>query len=108
MPIEEVGLYHMTDGKLNALVAVGPLNPREVSDMRATDELVAPIAKATGGGIYWIGKANRRADVPAVRFVGKDRTAAGHDWLGITAQRRLCRDIGRSRRRWCCRRSRSR
>ncbi|MFZ1991461.1 MAG: hypothetical protein WAW96_17020 [Alphaproteobacteria bacterium] len=82
MPIDEVGLYHMTDGKLNALVAVGPLNPREVSDMRATDELVAPVAKATGGGTYWIGTGNS-PDLPGIRFVARDRTAAGRDWLGI-------------------------
>jgi len=34
---EELGLYRMTDGGLNAVAAAGPLNPREVADMRATD-----------------------------------------------------------------------
>ncbi|MFO1186705.1 MAG: hypothetical protein U1E87_04180 [Alphaproteobacteria bacterium] len=81
--IDEMGLYHLSDGRLSAIVAVGPLNPKETSDMRATEDLVKPVASATGGGIYWIGSKSGARNMPGVRFVGKDRTAAGTDWLGI-------------------------
>jgi hypothetical protein len=83
LDISEMGLYRLSDGKLSAIVAVGPLNPKEVSDMRATEDLLAPVAHATGGGLYWIGGKSGAANLPAVRFVGKDRLASGHDWLGI-------------------------
>jgi hypothetical protein len=83
LPISEVGLYHLSDGKLSAIAAVGPLNPLEVSDMRATDKKLEPITKATGGGIYWIGGKNGLTNMPSVRFIGKDRTASGRGWLGI-------------------------
>ena len=34
---DELGLYRLTDGTLSAVAAAGPLNPKEVADMRATD-----------------------------------------------------------------------
>lgn len=83
MPIDEVGLYRLTDGELTALVAVGPLNPREVADMRATATLLEPIAEQTGGGIYWVGSNDGAHDVPAVRFISKEGVANGKSWLGI-------------------------
>ena len=51
---EELGLYRLNDGTLNAVAAAGPLNPREVADMRATDEILRPYAAATGGGVQWL------------------------------------------------------
>jgi hypothetical protein len=81
--IDEMGLYHLSDGRLSAIVAVGPLNPKEMSDMRATQDLVRPVAAATGGGMYWIGSKTGAKNMPGVRFVGKDRTPSGADWLGI-------------------------
>src|SRR5581483_4641371 len=37
---DELGLYRLTDGTLNAVAAAGPLNPKEVADMRATDAIL--------------------------------------------------------------------
>ena len=51
---EELGLYRMNDGSLNAVAAAGPLNPREVADMRATDAVLRPYADVTGGGVHWL------------------------------------------------------
>ncbi|NJL08831.1 MAG: hypothetical protein HC900_11725, partial [Methylacidiphilales bacterium] len=47
---KELGLWRASDGELTALVNVGPINPREVSEVTSTTEVLAPIAKATGGG----------------------------------------------------------
>ena len=47
---DELGLWHATDGKLNALVNVGPANPREFAEVTSTTDVLAPIARATGGG----------------------------------------------------------
>src|SRR5208282_899591 len=33
---DQLGLYRLTDGTLNTVTATGPLNPKEVADMRAT------------------------------------------------------------------------
>ena len=45
----ELGLWRATDGKLNALVNIGPANPREFAEVTSTTDVLAPIANATGG-----------------------------------------------------------
>jgi hypothetical protein len=74
----ELGLYHLSDGTLNAIAAAGPLNPREVADMRATDAILKPFADKTGGSINWI-----RDGVPAIREAQSGSDAAGNGWIGI-------------------------
>src|SRR5580700_192570 len=46
---DELGLWRATDGKLNALVNIGPANPREFAEVTSTPDVLAPIANATGG-----------------------------------------------------------
>ena len=45
----ELGLWRASDGKLTALVNVGPANPREFTDVTSTTAVMAPITNATGG-----------------------------------------------------------
>jgi len=78
----ELGLWRATDGKLTALVNVGPPNPREFSEVTSTTEMVAPLISATGGG------AMRVADgagvrVPRVIAVRSSDTYRGEDWIGL-------------------------
>jgi hypothetical protein len=77
---DELGLYRLTDGTLTAVAAAGPLNPKEVADMRATDRILAPIADASGGSVHWLVDG-----VPEVRRVGASGTAAGSNWIGLRA-----------------------
>jgi len=81
MAAKELGLYRVAQGGLNAVTAAGPLNPKEFSDVRATDAILKPIANATGGGTYWVGE--NAADTPQVRGVRPDHDAAGDDWIGL-------------------------
>ena len=78
------GLYRIADGKLTAMVAIGSLNPREMSDVRTTDAKLKPVAAASGGSIVWLGESG----VPEVRRVRPDRRAAGAgglagQWIGL-------------------------
>jgi len=75
---EELGLYHLADGALNAVAAAGPLNPREIADMRATEEILAPYVDASDGGIHWISDG-----MPELREINEGANAAGNGWLGI-------------------------
>ena len=81
LPITEMGLYHVTDGTRATLAAAGPLNPIEFADVRTTPDKLAPVVTATGGGIFWAGSG----DIPEVRRVSPDRTAAGRNWMGLRA-----------------------
>ena len=76
--ISELGLYHLTDGTLSAVAAAGPLNPREVADMRATDAILKPVADASGGSVHWLSDG-----VPDIRRVAPGETASGSDWIGL-------------------------
>ena len=77
---DELGLYRLTDGTLTAVAAAGPLNPKEVADMRATDAVLAPLADASGGSVHWLSDG-----VPDVRRVGASGNAAGSNWIGLRA-----------------------
>jgi hypothetical protein len=74
----ELGLYRATDGILSAVAAAGPLNPKEVADMRATDEVLKPDALASGGSVHWL-----EDGVPDIRRVGAGDTASGSNWIGL-------------------------
>ncbi|HUD53387.1 hypothetical protein [Parvibaculum sp.] len=78
---KELGLYRIAQGGLNAVTAAGPLNPKEFADVRATDQLLKPIASATGGGTYWVGAD--ADDTPQLRGVRPGHDAAGSDWIGL-------------------------
>ncbi len=78
----ELGLWRATDGKLNALINIGPANPREFAEVTSTTDWLAPIANATGGSA-------RRLDdggglhVPRIVAVRSGDTYQGDDWIGL-------------------------
>ena len=79
-PANELGLWRATDGQLSTLVNVGPINPLEFAAVTSTKEVMAPIAKATGGGVW------RLADlggIPRIVGVHSGERFAGSDWLGL-------------------------
>ncbi len=75
---DELGLYRATDGILSTVTAAGPLNPKEVADMRATDEVLKPDAEASGGSVRWL-----EDGMPEIRRVGRTDSAAGTRWIGL-------------------------
>jgi hypothetical protein len=75
---DELGLYRLTDGKLSTVTAAGPLNPKEVADMRASETVLAPLAAASGGSVHWLSEGT-----PGVRRVGRDDDAYGSNWIGL-------------------------
>jgi hypothetical protein len=90
----ELGLWRATDGKLNALVNIGPANPREYAEVTSTTDVLAPLANATGGD-------SRRLDdgsslnVPRIVAVRSGDTYKGDDWIGLKMREAsVVRDIG--------------
>ena len=80
LAVEEPGLYRLSDGLRAAVAAVGTLNPLEYADMRATPDLLKPLAEATGGAVRWI-----KAGLPEIRKVRPSRDAQGRGWIGLRA-----------------------
>jgi hypothetical protein len=77
----EFGLWRATDGKLTALVNVGPINPREFAEVTSTKDVLAPLAAATGGGVLRLADLDQAA--PRVIGVRSGERFAGPDWLGL-------------------------
>lgn len=75
----EVGLYRVTDGTLDSVIALGPAAPREFEQTIASGDLLAPLTEATGSEM-------KLAEDGALRLrnVRSGRPAAGRGWLGIT------------------------
>ena len=82
VPAEEVGIYRLDDGNRTAVTAVGNLNPKEFGDMRASEEKLAPLASASGGGIGWLSDG-----LPNLRRVSADRNHSGSGWMGVVSNR---------------------
>jgi hypothetical protein len=79
----ELGLWRATDGKLTALVNVGPANPREYSEVTSSTAVLAPIANATGGDARRIADASGTLNIPRILGVRSTDTYKGDDWLGL-------------------------
>jgi hypothetical protein len=79
----ELGLWRATDGKLTALVNVGPANPREYAEVTSSTEVLAPLSAATGGDARRLADASGNLTVPRVVPVRTGGTFKGDDWLGL-------------------------
>jgi hypothetical protein len=81
--VSELGLWHATDGALNALANVGPPNPREFTEVTSTTQVLAPLAKATGGAVVRVEDGGGAVHVPRILGVRSNDTFRGDDWLGL-------------------------
>jgi hypothetical protein len=78
----ELGLWRASDGKLNALINVGPANPREYAEVTSTAQVLAPLANATGGDARRLDDGGG-LNVPRILPVRVADTYKGDDWLGL-------------------------
>lgn len=78
---EELGLYRLKDATLSAVAAAGPLNPKELADVRATEKILAPFIAANRGRASWIVEDG----IPDVRRTRPGRNAGGSGWIGMQA-----------------------
>ncbi len=76
------GVWQVSDGARTVRAAAGTANPLEMEDLRATAEHLGPLARASGGGVHWLGDAVPPT-VPDLRRTEPDRAAAGAGWMGL-------------------------
>jgi hypothetical protein len=78
----ELGLWRATDGKLNALVNIGPANPLEYAEVTSTTGVMAPLTDATGGASMRLDDGSG-LNVPRIVAVRSGDTYKGDDWIGL-------------------------
>jgi hypothetical protein len=78
----DMGLYRLSEGDLNAVVGLGPSAPKELEATISTSDILSPLVANQNGGIV------RMSDgIPNIRTTTLGRPAAGRDWLGITPRK---------------------
>jgi hypothetical protein len=80
LPVEQAGLYRVSDGINVAMAAVGALNPLEWADVRTSETVPAPLAEATRGTVNWLADG-----LPQIRRTAPDRNPSGRGWIGLVA-----------------------
>lgn len=75
----ETGLYRITEGDHETVIALGPSAPREFEQTIADGAAMTPLVRSLRGGIQSI-----EAGLPDLREVRAGRPAAGRGWIGVT------------------------
>ena len=84
LQVSEQGVYRVASGKLAGLATVGKANTREFSAVTASDKSLAPILEETGGGAFWMGRAEGEGgDLPRLAMIRSGHVLHGTDWLGL-------------------------
>ena len=81
----EAGLHRLSDGKLEAVAAIGTVDPREATDLFATTAKLNPLALSTGASARFISADGTAASMalPRIARVNAGRSMAGSGWLGL-------------------------
>ena len=85
LPASLPGVWQVTDGIRTAYAASGAANPPELADLRATASLLSPVARASGGGVHWLGSGAAPV-VPELRRTEAGRNASGSTWIALSAR----------------------
>jgi hypothetical protein len=80
---DQMGLWRATDGKLTALVNIGPANPKEFAEVTSTRDVLGPLAAATGGEVVRVDNGSGAVEVPRVLAVRSGGVFKGDDWIGM-------------------------
>ena len=78
------GAYRFAHGGRTAIAVVGAAQGAELADMRATAEVLAPLAAATGGAVSWLAEDG----IPDIRRVRAGRATEGRGWIGLVERGR--------------------
>jgi hypothetical protein len=81
-PADELGLWQATDGTLKALINVGPINPKEFSEVTSTTDMLKPLAQATGGDARRVVDGSS-IDLPRIVPVRASGVFRGDGWMGV-------------------------
>ena len=90
----QAGLYKFetdaTVGKLTAIAHAGIADPREMSEVTATEKVLNPLVEKTGGGVFWTKSTGLLASsdpadvsVPRVTMLSAARVFSGSNWMGL-------------------------
>lgn len=77
----EQGLYRLTDGELDTVIALGPAAPREFEETIASADRLTPVTEPLSGAVMRL-----EDGFPDIRRVAEGRNASGRGWIGLTTR----------------------
>lgn len=94
MQATQAGLYKFQtkspNGDLTAVAVAGIADPREMSEVTATDTKLRPLLQQTGGDVYWTKPQSflsssdpTDVSVPRVTMLTAARVLSGSNWMGL-------------------------
>ncbi len=83
LEVRDHGVYRLKSDALSAVAHVGQMNSKELSTLNATNELVQPLLKETGGGAFWAGTDADTVKLPRLAMLRSGRLMHGSDWMGF-------------------------
>ncbi len=86
LPASMPGVWQVSDGTRIAYAAAGTADPLEISDLRATASILAPIVAGSGGSVHWLAAADASGAAPELRRTDTGRAASGTHWIGLPAR----------------------
>ena len=73
-------MHTLTDGTLQAALAVGTADIKEATEILATTAKLLPVAKATGGGVAWL-----EDGMPSLSKTDPQKSMSGSGWMRLRA-----------------------
>lgn len=84
VPVEELGLYRVSDGTRETLVQVGPDNPREYRDALSTAQPLTPLSASTGGAVARLLETpDSPVSLPRMLPIRSGGALSGSGWMGL-------------------------
>jgi hypothetical protein len=83
LPAGELGLWQATDGTLKALINVGPINPKEFSEVTSTTAMLLPLVQASGGDARRVVDGSGGIELPRIVPVRAASVFRGDGWMGV-------------------------
>ncbi len=84
IPVEELGLYRVSDGTRETLVQVGPDNPREYRDALSTPLPLTPLSASTGGAVArLLETSDSQVSLPRMLPIRSGGALSGSGWMGL-------------------------
>ncbi len=77
----ESGVYRLTEGDVQTVVATGPATPIEFASPIATEAMLAALVSGSGGGAFALERG-----LPNIRTVREGRATAGRGWAGVVSR----------------------
>lgn len=79
LPVDQLGVFTVSDGVREQFVLAGKVNPPELTDVLTSPEKLGPLVNSSHGAALWLEKTPH----PDVKVLPPGRNYGGQGWIGL-------------------------